>query len=60
MLLLPSWIGLTSKGLWLRWIHTGEAGGIVGQTIAGLATLVSCRFPGMDWFRPDVAPLPWR
>lgn len=23
---------------WLRWIHTGEAGGILGQTIAGLAS----------------------
>lgn len=23
---------------WLRWIHTGEAGGFVGQTIAGLAS----------------------
>lgn len=23
---------------WLRWIHTGEAGGVAGQTIAGLAS----------------------
>ncbi len=23
---------------WLRWIHTGEAGGLAGQTIAGLAS----------------------
>jgi uncharacterized iron-regulated membrane protein len=23
---------------WLRWIHTGEAGGILGQTVAGLAS----------------------
>ncbi|MES1243400.1 MAG: PepSY-associated TM helix domain-containing protein [Acidobacteriota bacterium] len=23
---------------WLRWIHTGEAGGFLGQTIAGLAS----------------------
>lgn len=23
---------------WLRWIHTGEAGGVVGQTLAGLAS----------------------
>lgn len=23
---------------WLRWIHTGEAGGIAGQTIAGIAS----------------------
>jgi uncharacterized iron-regulated membrane protein len=25
--------------LWIRWIHTGEAGGIIGQTIAMLASL---------------------
>jgi uncharacterized iron-regulated membrane protein len=24
--------------LWSRWLHTGEAGGILGQTIAGLAS----------------------
>jgi uncharacterized iron-regulated membrane protein len=24
--------------LWARWVHTGEAGGILGQTIAGLAS----------------------
>ena len=24
---------------WLRWIHTGEAGGIAGQTLAGVASL---------------------
>lgn len=24
---------------WLRWIHTGEAGGVVGQTVAGLVSL---------------------
>lgn len=24
---------------WLRWIHTGEAGGIPGQTLAGVASL---------------------
>jgi uncharacterized iron-regulated membrane protein len=23
---------------WLRWIHTGEAGGVLGQTIAGIAS----------------------
>ena len=26
---------------WIRWIHTGEAGGIPGQTIAGLAAAAS-------------------
>jgi uncharacterized iron-regulated membrane protein len=24
--------------LWVRWVHTGEAGGFVGQTIAGVAS----------------------
>ncbi|MGC4051225.1 MAG: PepSY-associated TM helix domain-containing protein [Paludibaculum sp.] len=24
---------------WLRWIHTGEAGGVIGQTVAGLVSL---------------------
>ena len=24
--------------LWVRWIHTGEAGGFLGQTIAGIAS----------------------
>lgn len=24
---------------WVRWLHTGEAGGIAGQTLAGLASL---------------------
>ena len=24
--------------MWLRWIHTGEAGGVAGQTIAGVAS----------------------
>lgn len=24
---------------WLRWIHTGEAGGVAGQTVAGIASL---------------------
>ena len=24
--------------LWIRWIHTGEAGGFIGQTIAGIAS----------------------
>jgi uncharacterized iron-regulated membrane protein len=24
--------------LWVRWIHTGEAGGVIGQTVAGIAS----------------------
>jgi uncharacterized iron-regulated membrane protein len=27
---------------WLRFIHTGEAGGFVGQTIAGIASAGAC------------------
>ncbi|MGN6182819.1 MAG: PepSY-associated TM helix domain-containing protein [Thermoanaerobaculia bacterium] len=26
---------------WLRWIHTGEAGGVIGQTVAMLASLAA-------------------
>jgi len=39
------WVPFTGENLgrqvrtWLRWIHTGEAGGWPGQLIAGLATL---------------------
>lgn len=38
------WEGYESQGtarkirLWVRWLHTGEAGGMLGQTIAGLAS----------------------
>ena len=31
----------TAAPTWLRWIHTGEAGGVVGQTIAGFVSLGS-------------------
>ena len=27
---------------WVRWIHTGEAGGWAGQTVAGIASLAAC------------------
>ncbi|MEZ0275242.1 MAG: PepSY domain-containing protein, partial [Roseimicrobium sp.] len=27
--------------MWSRWVHTGEAGGWVGQTLAGLASLAA-------------------
>ncbi len=38
-----SWEPYSGQGLgrrlrsWSRWVHTGEAGGFIGQTIAGLA-----------------------
>ena len=28
--------------LWIRWVHTGEAGGIAGQTLAGIASAGAC------------------
>lgn len=38
--------GVQSPGqrarVWLRFIHTGEQYGVVGQTIAGIATLAAC------------------
>lgn len=39
-----SWEGYESQATarkirtWIRWLHTGEAGGMLGQTIAGLAS----------------------
>ena len=27
---------------WVRWLHTGEAFGFMGQTIAGIASLAAC------------------
>lgn len=39
---------------WIRWIHTGEAGGIVGQTLAGVASLAACMLVYTGWM------LSWR
>ncbi len=40
---------------WLRWIHTGEAGGLAGQTVAGLASaggaLLACTGLMLAWRR---------
>ncbi len=38
---------------WLRFVHTGEQYGIVGQTIAGLASLAACFlvYTGLAWRR---------
>ena len=31
-----------SARVWIRWLHTGEAGGLAGQTLAGVASLAAC------------------
>ena len=40
--------------LWIRWIHTGEAGGWLGQTLAGVAALAGCVLVYTGWM------LAWR
>ncbi len=39
---------------WIRFIHTGESGGILGQTLAGLASLAGCLLMYTGWM------LTWR
>ena len=39
---------------WIRWIHTGEAGGLVGQTIAGVVSAAACLLVYTGWM------LTWR
>ena len=39
---------------WIRWIHTGEAGGWAGQTLAGIASLAACLLIYTGWM------LSWR
>ena len=39
---------------WIRWLHTGEAGGLVGQTLAGVASLAACLLVYTGWM------LSWR
>ena len=39
---------------WIRFIHTGEAGGLAGQTLAGLASLAACFLVYTGWM------LSWR
>ena len=34
---------------WIRWLHTGEAFGFVGQTIAGIASLAGCFLVYTGW-----------
>lgn len=39
---------------WIRWIHTGEAGGFLGETLAGLASAAACVLVYTGWM------LTWR
>ena len=39
---------------WIRWLHTGEAGGFAGQTLAGAASLAACLLVYTGWM------LSWR
>lgn len=40
--------------VWIRWLHTGEAGGFIGQTVAGIASLGACFLVYTGWM------LSWR
>ncbi len=39
---------------WIRWIHTGEAGGLAGQTVAGVVSVAACFLVYTGWM------LSWR
>ena len=39
---------------WIRWLHTGEAGGLAGQTLAGIASAGACMLVYTGWM------LSWR
>ena len=39
---------------WIRWLHTGEAGGLAGQTLAGIVSLAACFLVYTGWM------LSWR
>ena len=39
---------------WIRWLHTGEAGGLAGQTLAGIASAAACMLVYTGWM------LTWR
>ncbi len=40
--------------IWIRWLHTGEAGGLIGQTLAGIVSLAACFLVYTGWM------LSWR
>jgi uncharacterized iron-regulated membrane protein len=36
------WIAGQKARTWFRFVHTGEQYGVIGQTIAGIASLAAC------------------
>ncbi len=51
----PADIGVARNARsWIRWLHTGEAGGFAGQTLAGIASLAACMLVYTGWM------LSWR
>ena len=45
---------------WIRWLHTGEAFGFIGQTIAGIASLAGCFLVYTGWSLSWRRFLAWR
>ena len=45
---------------WVRWLHTGEAFGFIGQTIAGIASLAGCFLVYTGWSLSWRRFLAWR
>ena len=46
--------------VWIRWLHTGEAFGFIGQTIAGIASLAGCFLVYTGWSLSWRRFLAWR
>lgn len=46
--------------IWIRWLHTGEAFGFIGQTIAGIASLAACFLVYTGWSLSWRRFLAWR
>lgn len=46
--------------IWIRWLHTGEAFGVIGQTIAGIASLAACFLVYTGWSLSWRRFLAWR
>ena len=49
-----------SARIWIRWLHTGEAGGWLGQTLAGAASLAACFLVYTGWMLSWRRFLAWR
>ena len=46
--------------VWIRWLHTGEAFGFIGQTLAGIASLAGCFLVYTGWSLSWRRFLAWR